>query len=412
MKRLLLLLLSTFSFAVSAHEITLSGGGWSAMLDPDAEWQDDKLYLPDELPELSTLPVNAPTDGWEVLTSGGCEVSVPMTIDEYFLEGINTNTYKGVSWVWRTFDAPSGVEDKVILLHIAKARMRVEVYINHKLAAYDIVGETPFQFDVSEYVTPNSTNQIAIRLTNPGGRRGWYDSPNLRWGEYYYTSNGRNFSTLGDVTLLVRDRVYVDDIFVKNILPTNGRKVSVEVEVMNREDRRVDKDILFTVTSDNSGKRIASHKVKKSLESGVNRFSFEMTLNRAELWTPDTPNLYNMSAQINDDIKTVRFGVRTFEVREGTSGGHNYYLNGERFIFRSAIDWGFYPFESDHKITAHGLYMSRPWTSLTPPIGYRYKELQPTLAVTLATIEYGEGKIVLNPCYCVDEENAFTDLLF
>ncbi|MFR9580525.1 MAG: hypothetical protein SNH80_07485, partial [Rikenellaceae bacterium] len=73
---------------------------------------------------------------------------------------------------------------------------------------------------------------------------------------------------------------------------------------------------------------------------------------------------------------------------------------------------GFYPFESEHKVTAHGLYMCRPWLCKEPAIGYRRREVQPTLAVTLASIEYGKGKIILNPCYWVDEDNAFADMLF
>ncbi|MFI3320280.1 MAG: hypothetical protein SNH01_05320 [Rikenellaceae bacterium] len=73
---------------------------------------------------------------------------------------------------------------------------------------------------------------------------------------------------------------------------------------------------------------------------------------------------------------------------------------------------GFYPFDSKYNKTAHGLYMCRPWLCKTPAIGYRMKEVQPTLAVTLATIKYGEGEIILNPCYLVEENTAFTDMLF
>ncbi len=72
---------------------------------------------------------------------------------------------------------------------------------------------------------------------------------------------------------------------------------------------------------------------------------------------------------------------------------------------------GFYPFESEHKLSVYGLYMSRPWLCRTPAIGYRMLEVQPTLAVTLGAIEYGEGRIILQPCYWADENNAFTDML-
>ncbi len=333
---------------LSAQTINLSGDGWRAKLDTAAQWQNDILYLPDELPTLSELPVNAPTDGWASLIDTEKEVSVPMTIDEYFLEGINTKTYEGVSWVWRTFTAPSDIDSKVILLHIAKARMRAEVYINEQLAAYDVVGDTPFTFDVSDYIIAGEENQIAIRLTNPGGRRGWFDIGSLYWGDYCYALSGRNFSTLGDVTLAVREKVYVEDIFVKNILPANSKKVAVTAKVINTTDEIVNKPITLTVKSEEGGKKVASQRVQCSLNPGENIITTEMTLSHAKLWSPESSNLYSMTSKLSSDSYSVSFGVRTFEVLRGESGGDNYYLNGKRFIFRTAIDWGFYTPTGDY----------------------------------------------------------------
>ncbi|MFI3322685.1 MAG: glycoside hydrolase family 2 TIM barrel-domain containing protein [Rikenellaceae bacterium] len=78
----------------------------------------------------------------------------------------------------------------------------------------------------------------------------------------------------------------------------------------------------------------------------------------------------------------------------------------------SGNPYGFYPFQSNFKTTAYGLYLSRPWLCKIAPLGYRMEEIEPTVAVTLASIEYGKGKIILNPCYWIDENNAFTDMLF
>lgn len=71
----LLCLLCTLS--VSAEEgrytIPLTGDGWSLWLDKEAEWRTDRLYLPHEVTDLSLLPVNEPTGGWQTLTQrSGC----------------------------------------------------------------------------------------------------------------------------------------------------------------------------------------------------------------------------------------------------------------------------------------------------------------------------------------------------
>ncbi len=342
-------LLITTSTTISASEvISLSGEGWSAMLDPDAEWEGDKLYLPDELPaDLSTLPQNSPTGGWSALK--GRPVSVPMTIDEYFLDGVNTATYHGVSWVWRSFTAPKNLKGKLLFLNVAKARMRAEVYINEQLVAYDIIGETPFSFEVSRYVKAGEQNQIAVRLTNPGGRRGWRDSSDLIWGEYAFSSNGRDFTTLGDVELSVKPLIYIDDIFVKNTLPTGGKRVEVNIEIVNNSNKSVKTTIPIEVTGE---KKIASTKLSTELKCGKNSIKIPMTLTQAEIWSPETPNLYTLTAKVESDEESVRFGVRTFEVKKGTSGGHNYYLNGKRFIFKTAIDWNYYAPTGDYATRA------------------------------------------------------------
>ncbi len=239
--KMIMLAIALQLFAVTSFAsnlINLSGDGWHAKLDPEAAWRDDTLYLPKDLPaDLSDLPYNTPTGGWSALDQGGSkEVSVPMTIDEYFLEGVNIASYEGVSWVWRTFEAPEDIDGKLLFLNVAKARMRAEIFINEELVAYDVVGETPFSFEVSEFVKAGEQNQIAVRLTNPGGRRGWNDNSDLFWGEYCFSSNGRNFTTLGDVEIAIKPKVYIDDIFVKNILPANGKQVEVAVEIINSEN--------------------------------------------------------------------------------------------------------------------------------------------------------------------------------
>lgn len=336
--------------AFAANLINLSGDGWQAKLDPEAEWRDDTLYLPKDLPaDLAELPYNAPTGGWECLTQGDVkDVSVPMTMDEYFSGGINTKTYEGVSWLWRTFDAPEDIDGKLLFLNVAKARMRAEIFINEELVAYDVVGETPFSFEVGRFIKAGEQNRIAVRLTNPGGRRGWNDNSDLFWGKYCFSSNGRNFSTLGDVEIAIKPQLYIDDIFVKNILPVNGKQVEVTVDIMNREGGEVNATIPIEVRSDKDGKKIASTTIKKVLKSGLNTTSFTMSLPKAKLWAPRNPNLYNLTAKLKSDSKSVRFGVKSFEVREGKSGGHNYYLNGERFIFKTAIDWGYYAPNGDY----------------------------------------------------------------
>ena len=326
--------------------LNLSGRGWKAWLDRNAEWGNDTLYLPSEIVgKLSDLPVNKPTGGWEILENEGKSVSVPMTMDEYMLGGINTKTYHGVSWAWRSFEVPANMKGKRLILHIDRARLRAEVYINRKLAAYDIIGETPFESEVTSFINYGAANTIAIRLTNPGGRRGWYDS-NVRWGNYTFQSNGSDFSALGDVEITSHDKVYIEDIFVKNILPAGGRKVEITLTVNNTTGQAADASLALVITGLTTSVKLASERLDTRINPGKSSIPVELTVAKATPWSPENPALYNCHAEVKTkdsrDAYVQTFGFRVFQVMPGSSGEHNYYLNGKRFFLKTAIDWGFY----------------------------------------------------------------------
>ena len=53
--------------------------GWRLWLNTGAAWENDKIFLPDEV-DLTKLPVNPPTGGWDVLIDQtGIPVSLPGT---------------------------------------------------------------------------------------------------------------------------------------------------------------------------------------------------------------------------------------------------------------------------------------------------------------------------------------------
>lgn len=58
--------------------------------------------------------------------------------------------------------------------------MRAEVYLDGKLVAYDLIGETPFHVDITREAKPGTEQLLAVRVTNPAvtstGRTSTYRS--------------------------------------------------------------------------------------------------------------------------------------------------------------------------------------------------------------------------------------------
>ena len=196
--------------------IDLSGQGWYLWQDKDAAWENDELFLPPV--DLSKVSTNAPTGGWDSLKSKeAMSVSVPGTVEEYFGKGLGPGSMvKGVTWWIREFEIPSDASGKVLRLQFDSVRMRAEVYVNRKLVAYDIVGNTPFEADISKVVKPGEKVQLAVRVTNPGGNFDWKDVDPMKWGKYLIPISHGFSGVTGGVHLAITDPVYFDDLYIQN----------------------------------------------------------------------------------------------------------------------------------------------------------------------------------------------------
>src|SRR5687767_14087947 len=102
------------------NDVDLSNNNWKLWLDTAAAWKDDTLYAPPV--NLSKLPVNLPTGGWEALKkAAGTTVKLPATV-EAFHWGRNGNpfgvsgNYLGVSWFTSTFNVPATAKGKRVVL--------------------------------------------------------------------------------------------------------------------------------------------------------------------------------------------------------------------------------------------------------------------------------------------------------
>jgi hypothetical protein len=328
------------------EELSLSGTGWKVWLDSTAEWKNDSLYLPRTL-DLTYVPSNPPTCGWTEMFSGkGKTANVPGSFEELFGNGNPLWRYHGVGWFFREIDVPDSWAGRTILLNIEKARLRLELYVNDKLAGYDIVAETPYSADITSYLRTGQKNRIAIRITNPGGQRGWNDSPATDWGRLKLCP-GHDFGGIGNISLQITPDCYLENIFVKNLLPALGNNIEIQLAVRNKKANSQQLTFTVEILSWPSNEIIASDGWTAGSEGGiVNLFARRMTVPGAKQWDINSPNLYYCRVRISDgqssDMHQVRFGFRVFEVKENETGEENFYLNGNRIRIRSAIDWGYY----------------------------------------------------------------------
>ena len=329
--------------------INLSGYDWKMTLEPDAEWKNDKLFVPPV--DIQSLPVNLPAGGWEALdTRTGITVHLPATVEQYHW-GHNgetfgvTGNYVGVSWFTVSVMIPDELKGKRIALQTESVRFRAEIFVNGQLAGYDLVNGTPFETEITPFVQFGKENKIAYRITDPNGNFNWKDSQVFSWGEYLTNPTHGFGGITGEVHLVATDRVYVDDVFVKNKPKVD--EIDAQITLMNLTGNDVSGKLTIRVGEANSNDLTAFSKdINVSLKQGENQQTVTVRLPKAKLWSVESPNLYRLEATWNStgaiDVYPQRFGFRWFEVRD-VKGDRQYYLNGKRIVLRTSISWGFWP---------------------------------------------------------------------
>ena len=365
---LFLLLLSSTgrsqSASLSSPALMLSvpDGGWRLWPDTTAPWQADQVYLPGEK-ALSSLPENEPSGGWKVLSAAqGVPVVLPSTVEqhfwgkfgfrpyqnEYLYEGedhqVQNGNYKGVSWWWTPVIVPASFAGKTTILHIRGARQRAEVYLNQTLVGYSLVSETGFDCDVSRAVRPGQVNQLAIRITNPGGRIDWGDWDTYQWGKTsLFLSHG--FGGLDRaITLSAHSPVYLTEAWVLNT--PQPRTIQAHAVLRNGTGQSVSGTLRLSILNPTTNAVLAVKLVPASLAAGSD-LPLETTLTcpTARLWGVNSPSLYRLRCDWvgakATDSRDVTFGFRWF-APEGIGTNALLRLNGQRIRIYSAISWGFW----------------------------------------------------------------------
>jgi beta-galactosidase/beta-glucuronidase len=350
-------------------DLLIPDSGWHLWVDREASWENDELFLPDEV-DLALLPVTPPTGGWEVLDSSiGTQVTLPTTVEEHYWgkfgyrpyknayyferldDGVKNGNVLGVSWWWQEVAVPERARGKKVLLHIRGARLRAEVFMNQKLVGYHLIGQTGFVCDVSEAVKPGEKNRLAIRITNPGGRLAWLDIALGSWGSYkFYT--GRGFGGLDrGLRLTIHDPVYLEDCWVLNT--PEYRTVDAHALIVNDKQDPVTGSLQLRVIDPSRGGKVChTQETEFQLEgSARKRLTESLSLEDAELWSIETPRLYRLVATVScrgsdgkpmwEDSREVPFGFRWFEA-DGIGSNAVFRLNGKRTRLVSAISWGFW----------------------------------------------------------------------
>ena len=177
------------------------------------------------------------------------------------------------------------------------------LYINGQFAAYSQVSHMTSEVDVTKYLHTGE-NQIKVLVFK------WCD------GSYLEDQDKiRSSGIIREVYLLLRDRVHVEDLFVRTETEEPFATACVKAEVALNGAAEVGYRFVSP-----EGQTLADGKMRMD-GKGTLSFGFD----HPQLWSDEVPNLYELFLTVGGEVIREAVGVRKFEVR-----GKVVYVNGKK----------------------------------------------------------------------------------
>ena len=225
----------------------------------------------------------------------------------------------GIGWYRKAFTLPESDKGKEIAIDFDGVYMDSQVWINGHLLGKRPNGYVGLRYDLTPYLKYGSEpNHIAVRANvEPSGSR-WYPGAGIYRNVWLVKMNPIHIAHWG--TAVTTPEVSKEKATVR---------LRAEVENTSAEVSEVK---LTSVILDQKGNELAKAESKQRIAAGgMQEFDQQFVVANPLLWSPDSPDLYQVVSTIQAggktlDAYTTPLGIRTCEF----TADRGFLLNGER----------------------------------------------------------------------------------
>ena len=282
--------------------------------------------------------------------------------------------FEGVAIYKKSFLVPNTWENRNVEITFNAVNYLAEVWFNNEVVGTHKGGYTPFTFRLNETIKIGDTNTIFLRVVTPIvlsnqriGGVGRFEVPSWRgainggiWQGVYLKSFGK---------------IKIEDVFIKSDYQTHIVDLEIMLDNTFNKNTLSEMMIKFYDSKNNLIKKLES---KINLNPRKNLINEQVVIENAKNWEPNSPDLYKVQLEVNQDfIKSdnwsYKFGFREFTMKNG-----KFFLNGNEFFLKGAFFEGLYPigvgFPDSEEMARKeiqmaldaGFNMIRPWRKPPP----------------------------------------------
>jgi beta-glucuronidase len=261
--------------------------------------------------------------GWHTGFEPAQIIAVPASWNDQFEDW---RDYTGIAWYHTTFDLPWGWRGQRILVRFNAVSYLAEVWLNGECLGVHEGGYLPFVFDITDRVMDAGNNlvvrvdgQLAVDRVPPGNLAGL---PGASFPTVNYPDTSFDFfpycGIQRPVLIYTEPRDAITDLAVTTDI--EGADGLVRVQIERTPGDAVDARVILNGHG-------ASLSTELRLESAFGQV--QLTVPDAALWSPKTPDLYDLRVELIRngalvDSYTLTIGLRTISVE-----GDQLLLNGE-----------------------------------------------------------------------------------
>lgn len=262
---------------------------------------------------------------------------------------IVNDQWQGVCWYRKNFNLPDNLKGKQLYLKFEGAMNIAEVWVNGEKLIDHHGGYLPFVVNITNVANFNQDNNITVKLDNR-------DSPITGPKPLKIL----DFNTYGglyrNVWLIAKDALHITDPILENKTASGGvfvtypevskeeASVLVKTHIRNEYDNEVSFIVKNTLLKNNiEVVSLSSNKQNLGIAS-AKEVLVEMQVISPELWSPATPNLYQLKTEIIRDGIVVDQEITRIGIKTMKFVGQDFYLNGKKTFLRGVNRHQEYPY--------------------------------------------------------------------
>ncbi len=270
------------------------------------------------------------------------QILVPFPVESALSGVMKPVTEKQRLWYHRTFKVPGKWKGQRVLLHFGAVDWEATVTVNGKELGTHRGGYDGFSFDITDALKPSGDQEIVVAVWDPTDR-----APQAR-GKQVLKPGGIMYTATSGIwqTPWLEPVAAAHIEWLKLVPDVDGGKVEVSFKAVGGRG-----NVLANLFVRDGRKEFPRNQVRLSSGDGFATAlspNMKLAVPDAKLWSPDSPYLYGLRVELEENGRIVDrvesyFGMRKIALGKDEKGVQRLMLNNKPLFQYGPLDQGFWP---------------------------------------------------------------------